>query len=173
MTLAQIIEKVRTNQGSEDDWLYLMEDGEELRLDSEAELDSSGTFDEADDLREILPEGFEERGLHSTIDYVTLQNCIEWADRLAGGPDPAAACDVIRYYLRFDAFPDRLGAPTPPPREETQARLDREFYNILGEERSGIKCRREGCSRGAILHSVLCRPHHFESIKGRPSPFTD
>jgi len=33
--------------------------------------------------------------------------------------------------------------------------------------------RRDGCTRGAVAHSVLCRPHHFESIKSRPSPFHD
>jgi hypothetical protein len=37
----------------------------------------------------------------------------------------------------------------------------------------GIGYRRDGCARGAVPFSVLCRPHHFESIKKRPSPFHD
>jgi len=32
---------------------------------------------------------------------------------------------------------------------------------------------RDGCKRGAIEQSVLCRAHHFESLCGRPCPFSD
>jgi hypothetical protein len=50
---------------------------------------------------------------------------------------------------------------------------DRAFYVGLGAERPGVPCRHAGCSRGAVEYSVLCRVHHFESIRGRPSPFDD
>jgi hypothetical protein len=50
---------------------------------------------------------------------------------------------------------------------------DRKFYDVLGEERADVPCRRAGCSRGAVEFSALCRVHHFESIRGRPSPFDD
>jgi hypothetical protein len=53
------------------------------------------------------------------------------------------------------------------------ARMDRDFYDSLGEERSDAPCRSDGCTRGAIVHSVLCRPHHFASVKKRPSPYQD
>ena len=53
------------------------------------------------------------------------------------------------------------------------AKMDRDFYDSLGGERAGTPCRRDGCTRGAVAHSVFCRPHHFESIKSRPSPFHD
>lgn len=56
---------------------------------------------------------------------------------------------------------------------EWQRQEDREFYDILGPERPEVPCRREGCTRGAIELSVLCRPHHFENIKDRPCPFDD
>lgn len=56
---------------------------------------------------------------------------------------------------------------------EWQRRQDREFYSSLGTERPDVACRREGCARGAVTFSVLCRPHHFESIMKRPSPFDD
>lgn len=54
-----------------------------------------------------------------------------------------------------------------------QHRQDRAFYAVLGDERPGIPCRTEGCTRGAIQYSVLCRVHHFESVKKRPCPFQD
>jgi len=64
------------------------------------------------------------------------------------------------------------------PERETRLRealtkLDRDFYHLLGKERPDVRCRRDGCTRGALVHSVLCRPHHFESVKNRPSPFDD
>jgi len=51
--------------------------------------------------------------------------------------------------------------------------VDREFYTSLGDEREDVPCRRAGCVRGSVIHSVLCRPHHFESVRGKPSPFDD
>ena len=56
---------------------------------------------------------------------------------------------------------------------DAMVKMDRDFYDSLGPERADIACRRDGCMRGAVAHSVLCRPHHFESIKSRPSPFND
>lgn len=50
---------------------------------------------------------------------------------------------------------------------------DREFYDLLGAERSDTPCRREGCKRGAVALSALCRVHHFESINQRRCPFGD
>lgn len=64
--------------------------------------------------------------------------------------------------------------PTPAKKAEIAAwrqRQDREFFDSLGSERSGVPCKRAACGRGAIEHSVLCRVHHFEMIKGRPCPF--
>lgn len=57
--------------------------------------------------------------------------------------------------------------------ERWQRDEDRAFYDALGAERSDVPCRRERCGRGAIGHSVLCRAHHFESVRGRPSPFSE
>jgi hypothetical protein len=73
----------------------------------------------------------------------------------------------------------RLGnghAPDPARDERLRAwqlEQDRKFYDLLGEERSDVPCRGDGCRRGAVKHSVLCRPHHFESVWKRPSPFSD
>jgi hypothetical protein len=63
---------------------------------------------------------------------------------------------------------------TPERQREIDAAslaVDRGFYDSLGPERANTPCRRAGCKRGAVELSVLCRPHHFESLRGRPSPF--
>jgi len=171
MTLVQAIQQVRGSQVDREDWLFIAGDAVTLTPTSEVEFGFID-FDEDSD-REILPDGFEQRGLYSTIDLQTVESCIEWADRLAGRADDLAAADAIRYYIRFDAFPERIGAPDPPPWEETQARLDREFYDGLGEEDRLRPCRHAGCTRGSVRFSVLCRSHHFQSVQHRPSPFTD
>ncbi len=44
-------------------------------------------------------------------------------------------------------------------------KLDREFFDALGEEMPGEPCRSEGYGRGAIQQSVFCRVHHYEMIK--------
>jgi hypothetical protein len=71
---------------------------------------------------------------------------------------------------------------SPPRSPEEQKRIEDEaagitlesdklFYDSLGDEYPDRPCRREGCRRGSVAFSVLCRVHHFESICGRPSPF--
>ena len=171
MTLSEIITIVRAGKGSDSQWLLIAGKSGELSGDTECEL-AEVDFDEELD-EEIYPAEFKDRGLYVTIDYQTLKASIQWADRLSGGADDAAACDIIRYYIRFDAWPDRLGAPDPPSREEILARLDREFYDSLGPERPGTECRREGCSRGAVAFSAFCRIHQFENVKKKPCPFED
>jgi hypothetical protein len=44
---------------------------------------------------------------------------------------------------------------------------DREFLNTLGAEIGPEMCKRAGCGRKRIALSVLCRTHHFESVRGR------
>jgi len=172
MTLSEVIANVRADKGTNNQWLLISGDEADLSVGTDCEL-AAVEVDEDNDLEEILPVDFKERGLYSTIEYQTLRDCIRWADRLSGCADDAAACEVIRYYLRFDAWPDRLGAPDPPPQEEIFARLDREYYDSLGLERPGTQCRREGCARGAVAFSAFCRIHQFENVKKKPCPFED
>ena len=171
MSLRDVINQVRADRGSEEDWLLIKGAASDLNLQTDAVL-CRVDIDEDHDFEEIIPQEYVERGLWSTIDYQTLGECVRWADRLAGGPSDEAACDVIRYYIRFDAPPESLGAPDPPPTEEIIARLDRKFYDSLGPEREGTECRREGCSRGAVQFSVFCKIHHFESVERKPCPFS-
>ncbi len=49
----------------------------------------------------------------------------------------------------------------------------REFYEQLGAERPERPCKREGCHRGSVQFSVLCRVHQYESVRGSPCPFDD
>jgi len=170
-TLLHVIGRVRNHQTNPEDWLYIAGDVGGLSLNTEADL-GYPEFDEQTD-EEIDPPGFAERGLRSTIDVETLLECIEWADRLSGRQDDSAALDVIRYYLRFDAWPETLGAPDPPPPADVLRRLDREFVDKLGTEDSSRQCRKDGCHRGAVSLSVLCRRHHFENVRKRPYPFDD
>jgi hypothetical protein len=148
-------------------WLY-------LPINVSWSLDTDGAFidweNEEKDADEI-PLTAKRKKLRETLDNGTIEDIVDWADRLAGREDDSARLEVFWYYFKFDAFPDRLGASDPPPTDEIMRRLDREFYDSLGVERSDTKCRHEGCSRGGIKLSIFCRVHHFEQIKKRPCPF--
>jgi hypothetical protein len=169
--LRSVIQRFRSWNVEDDAWLYIVGKSIDLRLDTAADL---GVLELAEDSDEqIDPPGFRERGLRSIIDQYTVRQCIEWADGLSGNQDDTAAADIIRYYIRFDAWPETLNAPAPPPAEECIRRIDRAFADKLGPEDSTRKCRREGCGRGTVKLSVLCRRHHFEMIQGKPYPFED
>ena len=170
-SLRSVIQRLRANDASPDHWLYIKGNTKDLSLDTESDL-GCPQFDEETD-EEIDPPGFSERGLKSIIDKETLDSCIEWADRLAAKADDMTVAEIIRYYIRFDAWPETLNAPDPPPAEEIMRRLDREFCDKLGQEDVTALCRREGCSRGTVKLSVFCRRHHFENIRRRPYPFDD
>ena len=66
-----------------------------------------------------------------------------------------------------------MQAADPPPLEDPKRRRDREFYDKLGPEDPSSPCQREGCNRGSVRFSVLCRRHHFEMIEHRDCPFDD
>jgi len=169
--LRSAIRRLRANDASDDCWLYISGDAEDLMLDTEADLGCPEFDEDADE--EIHPPGFDARGLWCTIDKQTVDACLQWADRLAGHADDRAAAAVIRYYIRFDAWPEALDSPDPPPAIEIKGRIDRAFCDALGEEDVTRQCRHEGCYRGAVRLSVLCRRHHFEDICGRPYPFDE
>jgi hypothetical protein len=99
---------------------------------------------------------------------VTRERALElWLALAAGNLMDVESC----------AWQRGIGYVRSPEREaevrEWQRGQDREFYDSLGAERAELPCRRDGCARGAVSFSVLCRPNHFESIKKRPSPFDD
>lgn len=169
--LREIVLSVRSHAFDQSDWLYIAGSPEDLSLETEADLGYAEFDEDADG--EIEPAGYQQRGLRSTIDVDTVLACIDWADRLAGKKDDAAALDIIRYYIRFDAWPETLRAPDPPPWEETQRRLDREFVDRLRPESASNLCRQVGCERGSAKLSAFCIRHHFEKVQNRPYPFDD
>lgn len=52
-------------------------------------------------------------------------------------------------------------------------KMDRAFYDSLGQERAGTRCQHADCARGTVVASVLCRVHHFEALKHKTCPFVD
>jgi len=148
-------------------WLY-------LPIGAEWTLDTDGALlnwkNEEEDADEI-PLVAKRKKLRETLDDGTIEQIVDWADRLAGGENDSARLKVFRYYFRFDAFPDKLDAPDPPPANEIMRSLDLKFYDSLGNEQPNTKCRHEGCSRGTTKFSVFCRIHQFEQVKKKPCPF--
>ena len=159
-------------QEQPDAWLFLPGDHRQWTLDTEAFLLVLDVLDTVPETGEpILPPEFVAKGLRETLDAPTIVDCVQWADGLSGRPDDAIRFESFLYYVRFDAFLPQIGAPEPPPWDETRQLLDLEFYDGLGSEDSSHPCRRDGCSRGAVQHSVLCKRHHFEMVKHRECPF--
>lgn len=63
----------------------------------------------------------------------------------------------------------------PQDRAELEAAVlatHRQFYDSLGPEREQPRCRALRCSRGTVHASVFCRVHQFESVTGKPCPFS-
>lgn len=168
MTLREVFHQAKRG-GLPEAYLYLPA-GVEWTLETEGTLLEPGEEEEDAD---GLPLVAKRRNLCEALDTETIQQAVDWADQLAGREDDAARLEIFRYYFRFDSFPDRLGAPDPPPLDEIQRKRDREFYEALGPERADTKCRHEGCERGATRFSVFCRVHQFEQVRKRPCPFQD
>jgi hypothetical protein len=171
-TLDDIITRIRSEAIHREFWLYIEGSAEDLKLHTPADL-GIPKFDEETD-EESDPTGFVERGLNVTIDAETVKQSIEWADKLAGVADNSAAARIIRYYIRFDGWPERLDAPDPDSPEVSNLRFYKQFVESLGDERPEVICRKDDCERGAIELSAFCRRHHFENIyRSVPYPFND
>ena len=86
---------------------------------------------------------------------------------------------VLKAYASFERgeYPDEVSASQmmmaidPPPVEDEQRKEDRGFYEQLGPEDLARPCKHDGCKRGSVRFSVLCKRHHFEMIKHRECPF--
>lgn len=141
-------------------WLYLPSDWRLWAADTSADM-----VVDNDDIDEREGQ-FAATGYWSTIDADMIESLgLKYFDSFAG------RLEALTYYVRFDAFLPYPGAPDPPSAEELRTMADRRFYDGLGEERVTEPCRR-GCGRGAVRFSVFCRPHHFEDVTKRASPFS-
>lgn len=149
------------------EWLFLPGDCTGWAFDTE------GYFLEHDDEtgEPIIDAHLKTLDLRVSLDVQTIESVVAWADRLSGTPDDNVRLESFIYYYRFDAFLPRIGAPDPPPMEETLRGLDLEFYDGLGAERGEKPCSEPGCCRGSVRFSVLCRIHHFENVKAKKCPF--
>lgn len=153
-------------RGDQDGWLCLPA-GEASTLETDAffwsAFDEEGTAEE--DTVEVNGRWFQ-----ATLDGATVHDICTGAAALEDPQSDEVLLEALTYYFEHDAFLPERGYE-PPPWDEIQRNLDLEFWEALGEEEAGTQCRREGCEDGTIRHSVLCRRHHFESIRNRPSPF--
>jgi hypothetical protein len=168
-TLRKIL--LRANKGLEDGWLYLPEN-ESWSLDTKGKIIDVDELpdNEVDDNEEPLIA--KEKGLISTLDSGTIESIVSFANNIEAEISDALLLESFIYYYDYDAFLPESGFK-PLPREEHLLKMDRDFYNSLGEEREEIKCKNESCERGAIKGSLFCRIHHFEMINKKPCPFTD
>jgi hypothetical protein len=167
MTLRELFHSPPANKGG--GWLFLSGDVSTWTLDTEAffpDLDDEGNTEVPEEDGTVLD-------LQEVLDLKTVEDVVSWADRLVGESDDRVRFESLIYYYRFDAFLPEVGAPDPPKVswEESVRQADLEFYDRLGVERPDKPCREPGCTRGSVLFSVLCRPHHFRSIKQKECPF--
>src|SRR5437016_5906076 len=115
MTLRDVFHAVTKRQP--DAWLFLPSESSTWNLDSDAIL-INPEYDDATD-EQVLPEVVKQNDLRETIDTQTIADCVRWADRLAGRADDLVRLESFLYYVRWDAFLPKIGAPDPPPIEET------------------------------------------------------
>jgi hypothetical protein len=167
VSLRDALDMSRNSREPSKIWLYLPKDTP-WTLETECFFED---IPDDDDDEEYLVSG---RVFQPTLDIDTVSNCVKWADRLAGKRNNEARLEIFSYYFRFDAVPEKLGTPEPPnlSPEESMRELDLQWYDKLGPEDLKRHCKREGCQRGSIRFSALCRVHHFESLLKRPCPFT-
>ena len=69
------IDRVRRNWPDESEWLYIVGPVQELSLETEADLGCPEVDESTDE--EITPIALAERGLQSTIDVQTVEDCIK------------------------------------------------------------------------------------------------
>jgi len=110
LSLGALISQVRkTRDTSDANWLYRKKGEGVLNLMTEVGFGQVGiNEDNEDNVYEIYPEIFAKRGFEISIDEISLQDCIHWADKLSGRADNQAAIKVLEYYLEFDSVPNTL-----------------------------------------------------------------
>lgn len=164
MSLSKML-KSAASGNLERGWVYLPD--EEITVDSHCVLiaDEAHEEDENGDPKNAgVPLGFP----IESLDTQTIESICDGVKLLSGNPDDDLYLRAFSYYCEFDAFLPSIDASDPPPLDVAHEKLDREFYNSLGDERTFSRCRREQCERGAVNMSAFCRKHHFEMVRQRP-----
>jgi hypothetical protein len=150
-------------------WLHLPSDSKTWNAQTPAYLIGNEAMEDEEGIEEEAAQ----RGYICTVDTDNLEGIIRGAHEVLKVNSFEGRLEALIYYVRFDAFLPKIGAPDPPPWQETQLRLHRDFYDSLGAERPDMPCRAPGCKRGAVKLSAFCKTHHFEQVQNRPCPFTD
>jgi hypothetical protein len=150
-----------------DGWVYLPEGPLAVATPCLLVTDDGGATDDRGVPLSAVEQGFPREGL----DAETVSDTARCAQLITDPPSDALLLESFRYYLEHDVFLPRAGAPPPPSGEETGGQAGRDFYDDLGPERQGTRCREDGCTRGTVAFSTRCRTHHFESVLGRACPF--
>jgi len=168
-TLREVL--LRAIKGLEEGWLYLPEE-KKWTLETTCKIIDADELpdDEVDENEEPLIA--KEKGLISTLDSGTIESIVSFAGNIDAEMSDALLLESFTYYYDYDAFLPEPGFKPLPPGEH-QLKMDRDFYDALGEERKELKCKNEDCNRGAINGSVFCKIHHFEMLNKKPCPFTD
>jgi len=152
-----------------DGWFYLPESA---NIDLSTPVLLITDADELEDTEEGVPRAAVDRGFpREGLDIPTLISIAQGVTEFASSPSDDLLLEAFIYYHKFDAYLPSAGAPDPPSSGEIENSLDRTFYDSLGPERADVPCKEPACTRGSVAYSVLCRPHHFESIKRKASPF--
>lgn len=159
------------NADLESGWLYLPRDIEwnsdthGLLLDVD-DMDSNELDDEETPLIAI------QQNFVESLDNQTIEDIARSAKYIENPPSDSLLLEAFNYYYEYDAFLPERGY-VPPPQEVVIAKMDRDFFDLLGNESPNDQCSKEGCNRGKIASSVFCRVHHFEMVKRKPCPFKD
>ncbi|MBL4900895.1 MAG: hypothetical protein JKX76_14895 [Colwellia sp.] len=168
-TLIEILK--RANKSLEDGWLYLPENQKWDATTTGMIIDDDELSDsEVDENDE--PIIAKEKGLVSTLDSGTIESIVASANSLESEITGELLLESFLYYCDYDAFLPCSGFK-PLPHEEHEKKLDRDFYDLLGDELEEVRCKNEVCQRGAIKGSAFCKVHHFEMIQKKSCPFTD
>lgn len=91
--------------------------------------------------------------------------------KFRGTGDPSRLQQIIEVFVAW-AKSEESDWLAAPPAAVFEERADRFFWSAMGEEIGPALCQYDdGCGRKRIAHSVGCRAHHFEAVRGKPYPF--
>ena len=161
----------RASKGLEKGWLYLP-DIEQWCATTPAIIVDVDALDVHEVDEDDEPLFAKTHNLILTLESATVESIVSFASNLDVESTDELLLESFNYYFDNDAFLPYAGF-TPLAHEESQKKLDRDFYDSLGEERLDKACKKEGCERGAISGSAFCKVHHFEMIRQRTCPFSD
>jgi hypothetical protein len=150
-------------------WLYLAQSSPGLETRCLLVMEENPELDEKGFVKTAVQRGYAFEGLEADTIRAVVDSTRDFQDP----PSEALLLEAFVWYLNSDSFLPEPGAPPPPSREAIQRELDRKFYDALGPEDAGSRCKSPGCMRGQLRLSAFCRIHHFEMIHHRRCPFTD